>query len=132
MSARRDRAEASVRLAAGACREVERGRRACGGAVAERDRPEAVDRDQRSVASPQLALVRPLAAAAVLAADFVVSQGVKSGAARFLFATEGGQLLGWSPAVNPATALVGADSSATGALYKGLTAANGRLYATDF
>ena len=34
------------------------------------------------------------------AADFVVSQNGKSGAARFLFATEGGTILGWSPTVN--------------------------------
>jgi uncharacterized protein (TIGR03118 family) len=66
------------------------------------------------------------------ATDFVVSQGGKSGAARFLFATEGGQVLGWSPTVNGTTALVGADSSAAGAVYKGLAVANGRLYATDF
>ena len=30
------------------------------------------------------------------ASDFVVSQNGKSGAARFLFATEGGTILGWS------------------------------------
>ena len=34
------------------------------------------------------------------AADFVVSQSGKSGAARFLFSTEGGTVLGWTPAVN--------------------------------
>ena len=64
--------------------------------------------------------------------DFVVSQGGKSGPARFLFATEGGQILGWSPTVNSATAIPGADSSAAGAVYKGLAVAADRLYATDF
>ena len=67
-----------------------------------------------------------------VATDFVVSQGGKSGTARFLFATEGGQILGWSPTVNAATAIAGADSSAGGAVYKGLAIAADRLYATDF
>jgi uncharacterized protein (TIGR03118 family) len=64
--------------------------------------------------------------------DFVVSQNGKSGAARFLFATEGGTVLGWSPAVNGATAVTGADRSSAGAIYKGLATANDRLYAADF
>jgi uncharacterized protein (TIGR03118 family) len=66
------------------------------------------------------------------ATDFVVSQNGKSAAARFLFATEGGQILGWSPTVNGTVAIPGADSSAGGAVYKGLTTAADRLYATDF
>jgi uncharacterized protein (TIGR03118 family) len=66
------------------------------------------------------------------AADFVVSQGGTSGAARFLFATEGGAILGWTPAVNGTAAVVGADRSSAGALYKGLAVTNDRLYATDF
>jgi uncharacterized protein (TIGR03118 family) len=67
-----------------------------------------------------------------VATDFVVSQNGKSGAARFLFATEGGQVLGWSPTVNGTVAIPGADSSASGAVYKGLAVAADRLYATDF
>ncbi len=66
------------------------------------------------------------------ATDFVVSQSGKSGSARFLFATEAGQVLGWSPTVNGTTAITGADSSTGGAVYKGLAIAAGRLYATDF
>jgi uncharacterized protein (TIGR03118 family) len=66
------------------------------------------------------------------ATDFVISQNGKTGAARFLFATEGGTILGWSPAVNAATAIPGVDRSALGAVYKGLATANDRLYATDF
>ena len=65
-------------------------------------------------------------------ADFVISQNGKTGAARFLFATEGGTILGWSPTVNAATAIPGVDRSASGAVYKGLTTAGDRLYATDF
>ena len=64
--------------------------------------------------------------------DFAVSQGGKSGASRFLFSTEGGTVLGWTPSVNATAAVVGADRSSTGAVYKGLATANDRLYATDF
>jgi uncharacterized protein (TIGR03118 family) len=66
------------------------------------------------------------------ATDFVVAQNGKSGAARFLFATEAGTILGWSPAVNGTTALPGVDRSAQKAVYKGLAVLNDRLYATDF
>jgi len=66
-----------------------------------------------------------------VATDFVVSQAGKSGGARFLFATEGGQILGWSPTVNGTVAVPGA-SSTNGAVYKGLAIAADRLYATDF
>ena len=66
------------------------------------------------------------------AAAFVVSQNGKSGSARFLFATQAGTILGWSPAVNGTTAIPGVDRSAQGAEYDGLTTLNNRLYATDF
>ena len=66
------------------------------------------------------------------ATAFVVSQNGKSGAARFLFATEAGTVLGWSPAVVQTQAVVGADRSSTGAIYKGLAIADGKLFATDF
>jgi uncharacterized protein (TIGR03118 family) len=65
-------------------------------------------------------------------ADFVVSQNGQSGPARFLFSTESGTILGWSPTVNGTTAIVAADRSNAGAIYKGLAVANDRLYATDF
>jgi uncharacterized protein (TIGR03118 family) len=64
--------------------------------------------------------------------DFVISQNGKSGAARFLFATEAGTVVGWSPTVNGAAAVTGADRSSVGAIYKGLATANHRLYASDF
>jgi uncharacterized protein (TIGR03118 family) len=66
------------------------------------------------------------------ATEFVVSQNGKSAAARFLFATEAGTILGWSPTVAATTAVVGADRSSAGAVYKGLAITNDRLYATDF
>jgi uncharacterized protein (TIGR03118 family) len=71
--------------------------------------------------------------------DFVVKSGAVSGAAKFLFATEGGQILGWNPSVPgspvPSTSsFVGATTP--DAIYKGLAIANttGRnfLYAADF
>src|SRR5881398_3274138 len=59
---------------------------------------------------------------------FVVTSGSTSGAARFIFATEEGTILGWSPSVAPTQAVV--------AVYKGLAiasaAAGDRLYATNF
>src|SRR6184192_4390247 len=67
---------------------------------------------------------------------FVVMSGSASGAARFIFATEEGTILGWSPSVAPTQAVVAVDNSAGGAVYKGLaiasTAAGDRLYATNF
>ncbi len=66
------------------------------------------------------------------ATDFVVSQNGRSGAARFLFATEGGTIMGWSPGVNATVAVTAVDRSAAGAVYKGLAIANGKLYASDF
>jgi uncharacterized protein (TIGR03118 family) len=66
------------------------------------------------------------------ATDFVVTQNGKSGAARFLFATEAGTILGWSPAVNGTTAIPGVDRSAQKAVYKGLATLDDRLFATDF
>ena len=68
--------------------------------------------------------------------SFVVTSGTKSGPARFIFATEGGTILGWNPAVLPTEAVVAVDNSAGGAVYKGLTiattASGDRLYATNF
>ena len=42
-------------------------------------------------------------------ADFVVSQNGVSSSARFLFDTQGGQLLGWSPTVNATAAETAGD-----------------------
>jgi uncharacterized protein (TIGR03118 family) len=66
------------------------------------------------------------------AADFAVAQNGKTGSARFLFSTEAGMILGWSPTVNAATAIPGVDRSNQGAVYKGLATMSDRLYATDF
>ncbi len=64
--------------------------------------------------------------------DFVVSQNGASGAARFLFDTASGQILGWTPAVNSTAAVVAVDRSSARAKYTGIAVADDRLYATDF
>jgi len=72
-------------------------------------------------------------------AGFVVASGAAHGAARFIFASEAGMILGWNPAVPAAgstQAQVAVDNSPSGAIYKGLaiatTSSGDRLYATDF
>jgi uncharacterized protein (TIGR03118 family) len=68
--------------------------------------------------------------------DFIVRQGVASGPSLFIFATEDGTIAGWSPAASAASAIIGADNSAEGAVYKGLAIATGgspaRLFAANF
>jgi uncharacterized protein (TIGR03118 family) len=66
---------------------------------------------------------------------FVVTKqtptGPVSGSSRFIFATEEGTILGWSPTVDGTHAIVAVPNT-TGAIYKGLAIAPNRLYATDF
>lgn len=68
--------------------------------------------------------------------DFAVSQGGKSGASRFLFATEDGTIAGWSPSVNANAAVIAVNQASQGAVFKGLTIAqqgsSDRLFAADF
>jgi uncharacterized protein (TIGR03118 family) len=68
--------------------------------------------------------------------DFVVTKAALSAAARFIFDGEGGTILGWSPTVDLANAVVAYDDGVGGAVYKGLAIANNGtanlLYATDF
>lgn len=68
--------------------------------------------------------------------DFSVTNGSASGAARFLFADEGGHISGWSSGVSATTALMAVDHSGSGASYKGLAIQTGgtgsRLYAANF
>ena len=69
--------------------------------------------------------------------DFVVGSGSASGPARFIFASENGDITGWNPNV-PAAGSKQAQVavSVTGAVFKGLALANNGtanfLYATDF
>src|SRR4051794_23023995 len=66
---------------------------------------------------------------------FVVTRqtptGPVSGSSRFIFSTEEGTILGWSPTVDGTNAIVAVPNT-TGAIYKGLAIAPNRLYATDF
>jgi len=68
--------------------------------------------------------------------DFFIGGGMNH-PANFIFATEGGTLLGFNKAVDPLKAVIAVDNSASGAVYKGLV--SGRnchgmslLFATDF
>ncbi|MGH2936268.1 MAG: TIGR03118 family protein [Gaiellaceae bacterium] len=66
---------------------------------------------------------------------FVVRAGKAAGPARFVYACEDGRIRGWSPTVPHGwshEAEVGYDASGTGAVFRGLALAHGRLYATDF
>jgi uncharacterized protein (TIGR03118 family) len=74
---------------------------------------------------------------------FVVSEKGASGSSRFLFATEDGTIVGWSPSVDRVNGIIGVDRSTVtdpagnaGAVYKGLalvtTPAGTFLYATNF
>jgi uncharacterized protein (TIGR03118 family) len=73
-------------------------------------------------------------------ADFVVKGKTPAGAdlsgpSRFIFVSEGGEVTGWAPNVNPLTAFLAVPNK-TGAIYKGLAiGGNGTthlLYAADF
>jgi uncharacterized protein (TIGR03118 family) len=68
---------------------------------------------------------------------FVVRSGTAAAPARFIFATEDGAIAGWAPAVRPTQAIVAADRSSSGAVYKGLAIGStpsgaSFLYAADF
>jgi uncharacterized protein (TIGR03118 family) len=67
--------------------------------------------------------------------DFVVSQNGKSGPSIFIFDTEDGTIVGWSPAVDMTNGVIAVPND-HGAIYKGLaiakTAKGSFLYASDF
>jgi uncharacterized protein (TIGR03118 family) len=69
-------------------------------------------------------------------ADFVISAGGRSAPASNIFSTEDGTIVAWSPQVNRTHAVVAADESSSGAVYKLLamdsTSQGNFLYATDF
>ena len=72
------------------------------------------------------------------ASAFMITNGTVTAASRFIFATEDGQILGWSNQVPPTTMVrLGVDNHRSGAVYKGLAigtiAGKGSfLYATNF
>lgn len=68
--------------------------------------------------------------------DFVISEHGRSAPATNIFSTEDGTIVAWNPQVNRTHAVVAADESASGAVYKLLamdsTPQGNFLYATDF
>lgn len=69
-------------------------------------------------------------------ASFTITANGVTAPALFIFATEDGRIAGWNPTVDPNNAIIVADHSMGGAVYKGLAIGsfNGQdyLYATDF
>lgn len=67
---------------------------------------------------------------------FVISANSKSGSPLFLFSSEDGTILGWSPTVSVTSAVIAKDNSGSGAVYKGLaiasTSSGNFLYVTNF
>jgi uncharacterized protein (TIGR03118 family) len=66
---------------------------------------------------------------------FLVRGGGVAAPARFVYACEDGMIRGWSPTVPRGwskEAEVAVDASGSGAVFRGLALARGRLYATDF
>jgi uncharacterized protein (TIGR03118 family) len=68
--------------------------------------------------------------------NFLVREDGRSGSSRFIFDTEEGKILGWSPSVAVDHAVIAVDRSAAGAIYKGLAIGTiggaDFLYAADF
>jgi len=66
---------------------------------------------------------------------FVVHGGGASAPARFIYACEDGMIRAWAPTVPEGwstEAVVAVDTGASGSLFRGVTLARGKLYATDF
>lgn len=74
--------------------------------------------------------------ASASATDFMITDGMASAPARFVFATEGGALLGWSSSVDAGNAVLAYGAGAGGVRYTGLaiaaTAGGTQLFAADF
>jgi uncharacterized protein (TIGR03118 family) len=66
---------------------------------------------------------------------FVVHGAGRSAPARFIYACEDGMIRGWAPTVPNGwseQAVVAVDTGASGTVFRGVTLARGKLYATDF
>jgi len=66
---------------------------------------------------------------------FVVRGNGRSAPARFIYACDDGMIRGWAPTVPDGwskQAVVAVDTGASGTLFRGVTIARGKLYATDF
>lgn len=80
--------------------------------------------------APVQVLSAPTGAVSNSSSNFMITNGVMTAPATFIFSTENGQILAWTSTVSGNAAMVEAGSS--GAVYKGLAIAGDRLYATDF
>jgi uncharacterized protein (TIGR03118 family) len=67
---------------------------------------------------------------------FQITSGAMTAPSRFVFATAGGALIGWSPDVDPRKGVIAVDGAMTGAAYTGLAILESglgtMLYAADF
>jgi len=63
---------------------------------------------------------------------FTVTKNGVTKPALFIFVTEGGQISGWNPQVDPTHAIVASDESDEGAIYKGAALMDNHLYVTNF
>jgi uncharacterized protein (TIGR03118 family) len=86
--------------------------------------------DGTTARAPVTVSSAPTGAVSNSSSNFMISNGVTTAPATFIFSTEEGQILAWTSTVSGNAAMVEASSS--GAIYKGLAIAGDRLYATDF
>jgi len=63
---------------------------------------------------------------------FKITKNGVTGPSVFIFVTEGGQIVGWNPNVDPTNGVVATDESDEGAIYKGAAIVNNKLYVTNF
>jgi uncharacterized protein (TIGR03118 family) len=86
--------------------------------------------------SPNKSTSTPNGVVSNTTSDFVISFKGKSAPATLLFSTEDGTIAGWNPALSQTRAVIGADQSGSGAVYKllALGSAGGAnyIYATNF
>jgi uncharacterized protein (TIGR03118 family) len=86
--------------------------------------------------SPAGAVAAPNGSALNTTADFVISHGGRSAPATFIISTEDGTIAGFNPTVDRNEAVIGADLSDSGAVFKTLTLgtdAHGNvIFASDF
>lgn len=88
--------------------------------------------------SPPDTTAAPTGAVFNASSSFVVTEGSKSGPARFLFATEDGTVSGWNSSVDAVNSILAFDNSNSpdGAVYKGLAlghnAGGDHIYLTNF
>jgi uncharacterized protein (TIGR03118 family) len=86
--------------------------------------------DGTTARAPVAVSSAPTGAVSNSSSNFVISNGVTSAPATFIFSTEHGQILAWASSVSGNTAMQ--EAATPGAIYKGLAIAGDRLYATDF